>query len=123
MDLQALPGGLRQKRHRQTAIWRIRSRLSCRTKARVKADQGTVAYDQVQLSYCHIVSPITGRVGLRLVDPGNTVFAGSSSTLVVITQLQPITVVFNVSEDDLAQVQTQLQGGRTLRGGCFRPRQ
>jgi multidrug efflux system membrane fusion protein len=48
------------------------------------------------------------------VDPGNTVFAGSSSTLVVITQLQPITVVFNVSEDDLPQVQTQLRGGHTL---------
>ena len=67
----------------------------------VKADEGTVAYDKVQLSYCHIVAPISGRVGLRLVDPGNTVFSGSSSTLVVITQLQPITVVFNVSEDDL----------------------
>jgi len=85
----------------------------------VKADQGTVSYDQVQLSYCHIVSPITGRVGLRLVDPGNTVFAGSSSTLVVITQLQPITVVFNVSEDDLGQIQTQLSGGHTLEVDAF----
>ncbi len=85
----------------------------------VKADQGTVAYDKVQLSYCHIVSPITGRVGLRLVDPGNTVFAGSSSTLVVITQLQPITVVFYVSEDDLAQVQAQLKGGRQLEVDAF----
>lgn len=80
----------------------------------VKADEGTVAYDKVQLSYCHIVSPIDGRVGLRLVDPGNTVFAGSGSTLVVITQLQPITVVFNVSEDDLSQVEAQRKGGRTL---------
>lgn len=80
----------------------------------VKSDQGTVDYDKVELSYCHIVSPITGRVGLRLVDPGNTVFSGSSSTLAVITQLQPITIVFNVSEDDLAQVQSQLKGGSTL---------
>jgi membrane fusion protein, multidrug efflux system len=80
----------------------------------VKADEGTVAYDRVQLAYCHIVAPITGRVGLRLVDPGNTVFAGAASTLVVITQLQPITVVFNVSEDDLAQVQAQLKNGRQL---------
>jgi multidrug efflux system membrane fusion protein len=76
----------------------------------VKADEGTVAYDKVELAYCHIVSPISGRVGLRLVDPGNTVFSGSSSTLVVITQLQPITVVFNVSEDDLPQVEAQLKG-------------
>jgi multidrug efflux system membrane fusion protein len=75
----------------------------------VKADQGTVAYDEVQLEYCHIVAPIAGRIGLRLVDPGNTVFAGSGTTLTVITQLQPITVVFNVSEDDLPQVQAQLQ--------------
>src|SRR5215471_4578091 len=85
----------------------------------VKADQGAVAYDKVQLSYCHIVSPIGGRVGLRLVDPGNTVFSGNSSTLVVITQLQPITVVFNVSEDDLSQIQTQLSAGRTLKVDAY----
>jgi multidrug efflux system membrane fusion protein len=80
----------------------------------VKTDEGTVAYDKVQLAYCHIVSPISGRVGLRLVDPGNTVFSGSSSTLVVITQLQPITVVFNVSEDNLPQVQAQLKQRKGL---------
>jgi multidrug efflux system membrane fusion protein len=85
----------------------------------VTADQGTVAYDQVQLEYCHIVSPIEGRVGLRLVDPGNTVFAGSSATLIVITQLQPITVVFNVSEDDLPRVQAQLKGDNKLAVDVF----
>ncbi len=85
----------------------------------VKADEGTVAYDKVQLSYCHIVSPINGRVGLRLVDPGNTVFSGSSSTLVVITQLQPITVVFNVSEDDLPGVQTELKSNRSMEVDAF----
>ena len=85
----------------------------------VKADQGAVAYDQAQLSYCHIVSPITGLVGLRLVDPGNTVFAGSGATLVVITQMQPITVVFDVSEDQLPQVQAQLRAGRKLAVDAF----
>jgi membrane fusion protein, multidrug efflux system len=85
----------------------------------VKADEGSVAYDRVQLEYCHIVSPIAGRVGLRLVDPGNTVFAGSSSTLIVITQLQPITVVFNVSEDDLPRVQEQLNGNNKLSVDIF----
>jgi membrane fusion protein, multidrug efflux system len=85
----------------------------------VKADEGTVAYDRVQLEYCHIVSPINGRVGLRLVDPGNTVFAGSSSTLAVITELQPITVVFNVSEDDLPRVQAQLTGDNRLAVDVF----
>jgi multidrug efflux system membrane fusion protein len=85
----------------------------------VKADEGTVAYDKVQLEYCHIISPIDGRVGLRLVDPGNTVFAGSGSVLAVITQLQPITVVFNVSEDDLPRVQAQLVGDNKLAVDVF----
>jgi multidrug efflux system membrane fusion protein len=85
----------------------------------VKSDEGTVAFDRVQLEYCHIVSPIAGRVGLRLVDPGNTVFAGSGSTLIVITQLQPITVVFNVSEDDLPRVQEQLNGNNKLSVDIF----
>jgi multidrug efflux system membrane fusion protein len=85
----------------------------------VKTDEGTVEYDRVQLGYCHIVAPISGRVGLRLVDPGNTVFSGSGSTLVVITQLQPITTVFDVSEDDLPQVEAQLKGGKTLEVDAF----
>jgi multidrug efflux system membrane fusion protein len=85
----------------------------------VQTDQGTLDYDKVQLSYCHIVSPINGRVGLRLVDPGNTVFSGSSSTLVVITQLQPITVIFDVSEDDLPQVQTELKGNKAMEVYAF----
>lgn len=88
-------------------------------KGTVVADQGTVDYDKVQLAYCHIVSPISGRVGLRLVDPGNTVFAGSGSTLVVITQLQPITVVFNVSEDALPQIEDQLRSRRALQVDAF----
>src|SRR6201999_1127657 len=85
----------------------------------VKADEGTVAYDKVQLEYCHIVSPINGRVGLRLVDPGNPVFAGANSTLAVITELQPSTVVFNVSEDDLPLVQAQLKGENKLTVDVF----
>ncbi len=85
----------------------------------VKADEGTVDYDKVQLEYCHIVAPVAGRVGLRLVDPGNIVFAGSGSTLVVITQLQPITVVFSVSEDDLPRVQAQLKGDNPLAVDVF----
>ena len=44
----------------------------------VKADQGTVDYDKVELAYCHIVAPVSGRVGLRLVDPGNTVFSAAA---------------------------------------------
>jgi len=85
----------------------------------IQSDEGNVAYDKVQLAYCHIVAPIAGRVGLRLVDPGNTVFSGSSSTLVVITALQPITVVFNVSEDSLILVQQQLKVQKSLEVDAF----
>lgn len=81
----------------------------------VKADQGLVQYDQVQVSYCHIVAPFTGRVGLRLVDPGNVVQANSTtSPLVVITQQQPITVIFTVAEDAVGQIETQLRHGNRL---------
>jgi multidrug efflux system membrane fusion protein len=75
----------------------------------VKNDQGTVAFDQVQLGYCHITAPIAGRVGLRLVDPGNVVQAAGTVTLAVITQLQPITVIFTIPEDNLGQVQPRLR--------------
>jgi membrane fusion protein, multidrug efflux system len=80
----------------------------------VKTDQGLVHYDEVQVEYCHITSPIDGRVGLRLVDPGNLVTANATTTLVVITQLQPITVVFPLAEDNLDQVLTQTRQGRKL---------
>jgi membrane fusion protein, multidrug efflux system len=75
----------------------------------VKNDQGTVAFDQVQLGYCHITAPISGRVGLRLVDPGNVVQSSGTTTLAVITQLQPITVIFTIPEDSLGQVQPRLR--------------
>ena len=76
----------------------------------VKNDEGTVEYDQVQLGYCHITSPISGRVGLRLVDPGNLITANSSTTLVVVTQQQPITVIFTLGEDSLPEVQQHAKG-------------
>jgi multidrug efflux system membrane fusion protein len=74
----------------------------------VKNDQGTVQYDQVQVEYCHITAPIAGRVGLRLVDPGNVVQSSGTATLAVITQLTPITVIFTIPEDSLGPVQAQL---------------
>jgi multidrug efflux system membrane fusion protein len=83
-------------------------------KGTVKNDQGTVNYDQVQLSYCHISSPIAGRVGLRLVDPGNVVQASAATVLAVITQVQPITVIFTMPEDSLVQVQDRMRKVHTL---------
>jgi multidrug efflux system membrane fusion protein len=80
----------------------------------VKTDQGVVQYDEVQISYCHIHAPFTGRTGLRLVDPGNTVQASGTNPLVVITQVQPITVIFTIAEDSLGQVQQQLKNKAKL---------
>jgi membrane fusion protein, multidrug efflux system len=80
----------------------------------VKNDQGQLANAKVNLVYTHITAPIDGRVGLRLVDPGNIVQANSTTPLVVITQLQPITVVFSIAEDHLGQIQAQLRKGKKL---------
>jgi multidrug efflux system membrane fusion protein len=80
----------------------------------VKNDQGTVNYDKVQVAFCHITAPISGRVGLRLVDPGNVVQSNSTTTLVVITEEQPITVVFTIAEDNLSQVQEEMRHGKRL---------
>ncbi len=75
----------------------------------VKNDTGTVDYDKIQVEFCHIVSPITGRVGLRVVDPGNVVTANGSTVLAVVTQITPITVVFTVTEDTLGQILPQMR--------------
>ena len=80
----------------------------------VKNDQGLVNYDQVQLSYCHITAPISGRVGLRLVDPGNVVQSTGTNMLVVVAQMQPITVVYTLAEDSLGQVLTRMRQSKTL---------
>lgn len=85
----------------------------------VKNDQGQVENAQVNLVYCHITSPIEGRVGLRLVDPGNIVQANSTTPLVVVTQLQPITVIFSVAEDYLPQIQEQMHKGQRMLVDAF----
>lgn len=85
----------------------------------VKLDQGTVAYDKVQVGFCHITSPIDGRVGLRLVDPGNVVQSTGTTTLVVVAQVQPITVIFTIAEDDLGNVQQQLHQNAKLSADAY----
>ena len=70
----------------------------------VKYDQGVLDYDKVQLGYCHIVAPMAGRVGLRLVDPGNLVTANSATPLVILTTSNPITVVASIASRHLAEV-------------------
>jgi multidrug efflux system membrane fusion protein len=80
----------------------------------VKNDQGQIDATKVQLAYCRITSPIAGRVGLRLVDAGNIVHATDTGGLVIITQLQPITVIFTIPEDSIPTVLEQLRRGVRL---------
>jgi multidrug efflux system membrane fusion protein len=77
----------------------------------VQADQGALETAKLNVVYCNITSPIDGRVGLRLVDPGNMIQANSTTPLVVVTQIQPITVIFSVAEDYISQIQDQIKNG------------
>jgi multidrug efflux system membrane fusion protein len=85
----------------------------------VKADQSQIDNAKLQLVYSRITAPISGRVGLRLVDPGNMVHANDNSGLLVITQLTPITVVFTIPEDSLPAVLERLKAGQQLTVDAF----
>ena len=85
----------------------------------VKNDEGVVQFDQVQVDFCHIVAPISGQVGLRLVDPGNVVQTAGTVTLAVITQLEPITVIMTIPEDSLGPVVSRLKKGAKLSVDAF----
>jgi multidrug efflux system membrane fusion protein len=85
----------------------------------VEADRGTVKSAEVNLQYCRILSPLNGRVGLRQVDQGNYVTPGDTNGLVVITQLQPISVLFTVPEDNLQAISKRLQDGAVLPAAAY----
>ena len=85
----------------------------------VKNDQGTVQFDQLQVEYCHITAPISGQIGLRLVDPGNVVQATGTTTVAVITQMHPITVIFTLPEDSLGPVVGRLRENAKLSVDVF----
>ncbi|HEY6359125.1 MAG TPA: efflux RND transporter periplasmic adaptor subunit, partial [Vicinamibacterales bacterium] len=94
--------------------------------ATVAQDEGVLVSDQaaidtanLNLTYCHITSPLTGRIGLRLVDPGNIVHAADTNGLLVITQIQPISVVFPIPEDALPQVVPKVRAGVQLDVDAF----
>jgi multidrug efflux system membrane fusion protein len=80
----------------------------------VKLDEGQIESARVNLAYCKIAAPATGRIGLRLVDPGNIVQVSDTSGLVVITQMDPISAIFTISEDQLQVVLKKVAGGQTL---------
>ena len=85
----------------------------------VISDQAQVDTAQLNISYCYILAPVSGRVGLRQVDPGNYVQANDANGIVVITQLQPITVVFTLPEDSVPAVMKQLNAGATLQAVAY----
>jgi membrane fusion protein, multidrug efflux system len=95
-------------------------KLVLQDEGQVKSDQGNLQFFLVQLGWCHITAPFTGRIGLRLVDPGNVVVLSAANqinattSLAVITQTQPITIVFTLAEDNLSEVRSQTRRGATL---------
>jgi multidrug efflux system membrane fusion protein len=87
--------------------------------ATVKLDEGNLAAAQVNVDYTRITAPIAGRVGLRNIDPGNVVTANGTSGLCVITQIQPITVIFTIAEDEIDEVTAEMASGRSLQVLAF----
>ena len=85
----------------------------------VQADQAQIDTQKLNLTYCRIVAPVTGRVGPRQVDPGNYVQTSDANGIVVITQLQPISVIFTLPEDKLPAVARRLRQGATLNATAF----
>ena len=85
----------------------------------VKSDQGQIDAAKLNLTYCSIHADITGRVGLRLVDPGNIVHATDSNGMLVITEVQPISVIFTVAEDDLPVVLRKIAAGQHLQAEAW----
>ncbi len=82
--------------------------------ATIKSDQAQIDNAKLQLVYSHITSPLTGRIGLRLVDQGNMIHSTDANGLAVVTQLQPIAVIFNIAEDSLPQVTQKMRAGIKL---------
>ena len=93
--------------------------LVAQYKAAIVSDKAQIDAQKLNLIYCHIVSPVTGRVGLRQVDPGNFVQTSDANGIVVVTQLQPISVIFTLPEDNLPQVLQQWHAGATLQTTAY----
>jgi membrane fusion protein, multidrug efflux system len=102
----------RQQLDQQTA-------LVAQNRGNVLSDHAQIETQKLNIAYCHIVAPITGRAGLRLVDPGNYVTAGDATGVVVLTQLQPISVIFTVAEDNVPQIVKRIRAGASLPATAF----
>jgi len=115
--------------HRYQALYTTKSisqQILATQAALVKQDQGTVISDEanveaaaLNLNYCRIASPVAGRVGIRLVDVGNLVQAGQTNGIVVVTQIQPMSVIFSLPEDDIDQIMARVNAGATLSAEAY----
>ena len=85
-------------------------------RAQIMLDQAQIDTQKLNLTYAHIISPVTGRVGLRQVDPGNYVQPSDANGIVVVTQLQPISVIFTLPEDNLPRGAEAVSRGRDAAG-------
>jgi multidrug efflux system membrane fusion protein len=85
----------------------------------VKTDQAQIDTQKLDLIYCHIIAPVTGRIGLRLVDPGNYVQTTDTTGLAVVTQIQPISVIFSLAEDNIPLTVAQMKTGTPLSATAF----
>jgi membrane fusion protein, multidrug efflux system len=85
----------------------------------VRTDQAEIDTETLNIAYCHITAPVTGRVGLRLVDPGNYVQTSDTTGIAVVTQLTPISVIFSLPEDDIPEVMAQMKSGAPLSASVY----
>ena len=93
--------------------------LVAQNEGNVQTDQSQIDTAKLNLAYCHIIAPVSGRVGLRQVDQGNYVQVGDANGIVTLTQLQPITVIFTIPEDDLPSVMKRLSQGAELQATAY----
>jgi membrane fusion protein, multidrug efflux system len=96
-------------------IYATQKSLVVQLEGAVKTDEGNIASAKLNILYCHITASITGRVGLRLVDPGNLVYAAGETPLVVITEMEPISVIFTLPEQQIPTVLKRVRAGERLK--------
>ena len=118
VDLERYEGLLKQNAIPEQQVATQRSTVK-QAEATVMSDQGQVDAAKLNLTYTHITAPIAGRLGLRLVDPGNIVHAGDQNGLVVLTQMDPISVLFTISQDQLPAVLQKMRARQTLPVDAF----
>lgn len=93
--------------------------LVAQDEAAVQVDQANIDSAKLDLTYCHITAPVAGKIGLRLVDPGNYVTSGSTTGIAVITTMSPTTVIFSIPQTELGEVLARTQAGATLTAGAW----